>query len=142
MKRVCRKYWRKVRYEYHLIRRTADKKLLKEPIFTELAKDTARIKGFKLIGVNSCTTGRPDWGWSKEYDLFIQIPKEKLKDLSTIFTSKEESAKRNLEARLRLQFRRKSREVVLSIGSYQLKDDRVKEWRNRYIHFLENLTAN
>lgn len=131
---LYRKYRRKVIYEYHLIRRTDDKKLLKEPIFAKLAQDTAKVRGFKLVGVRSCTTGRPDWGWSKTYDLIIRIPKREFNILST--SDEEYLAKKNLDAILYWQ---NDREIILTVGEHALESE--YSWTYRYLQFLEYIAV-
>jgi hypothetical protein len=140
VKRLYVKYRRKIIYEYHLIRRTADKKLLKEPIFAKLAQDTARVRGFKLVGVRPCRTGRPDQGWSMTYDLLVKTPAHVWEVLSLSTSDRAEYlAKKNLDARVHFSSRSNDRELILTICGHVLKDQ--YEWGNRYLEFLKDLAA-
>jgi len=130
------------RNEYHIIRRTADKRLLKEPRFADLGKYVAKIKGFKLVGVRSCTTGRPDQGWSTNYDLLVRIPRERLKILSSVdFDQKKEWAKKNLGARLELPYNPRRSEIILTVGDHRMKSDNIMTWRNSFVGFLAGIAS-
>jgi len=141
VKRLYNKYHRKIRCEYHTIRRTADKKLLKKVLFAELAQSTKKITRAKLVGVRSCTTGRPDWGWSTTYDLLIRLPKKRMDALSpTEFVQQEEWAQQKMDARLRVPSP-KSREIILTIRGYVFQNNNMATWRNNYFLFLRNLAG-
>lgn len=138
--RLYRKYRRKIMYEYWYIFRPDLKKLLEEPLFAQLAEDTASVRGIKLVGIDSSVSGRPDWGFSTNYALFIKIPKKMVRSLLVIDRQSEEQLKKILNITT-MSFTQRKRELCVWVRGYAFKEEMREKWRADYLDFLNKIAA-
>jgi len=156
-RRIYWKYSRIVAWEYHRINRTIDKQLLKDGWLAMLKKDLGKLTEFRLVGVHSTRTGRPDWGWYTDYKIFIKSPKKTINVFGEWPYPTEEQrrkgylgrisefqplARTSLNAILELPYEGsekalKTREVILRVTDGQI--ERLGgwlKWRDNLIDFL------